>query len=156
MSTYVSTVTWERGDQPFSDGKYSRAHTVSFDGGVSIAGSSSPAVVRPPLSKVDAADPEEMLVASLSMCHMLFFLDLARKAKFVVDSYVDAAEGIMDRDDRGAVSMVKVTLKPQIAWAPGPDGRTPTVAEIDDMHHRSHELCYIANSFRGEVVVESR
>ena len=148
MSLYTATVTWARDGAVFTDGKYSRAHTIAFDGGVSIAGSSSPSVVRVPLSKEDAADPEEMLVASLSACHMLFFIDFARRAGFTLDRYEDAAEGAMGKDDRGRVSMTSVTLKPALAWS---GDKQPTTTDIADLHHRAHEACYIANSFRGDV-----
>jgi organic hydroperoxide reductase OsmC/OhrA len=151
LSKHTATISWARGDHPFLDGKYSRAHTISFDGGVSIAGSPAPSVVRPPLSKEDAADPEEMLVAALSMCHMLFFLDFARRAGFVVDDYVDQAEGVMGKDDRGKIAITKVTLNPQIGWS----GETPpSPADIAQLHHKSHEACFIANSFRGEIAIE--
>ena len=151
MASYTATVAWSRGDQPFTDGKYSRAHVITFDGGVSLSGSSAPSVVPVPLSKEDAADPEEMLVASLSMCHMLFFLDFARRGGFVIDTYVDRPVGEMGKDERGRVSMVKVTLKPTISWA---GDKRPTPDEISDLHHRSHDACFIANSFRGEVVID--
>lgn len=150
MASHTATVAWSRGDQVFTDRKYSRAHTVSFDGGVSIAGSSSPSVVKLPLSREDAADPEEMLVASLSMCHMLFFLDFAARAGFVLDSYVDSAEGVMGKDERGRIAVTKVTLNPALAWS---GEKRPTAAEIAELHHKSHDACFVANSFRGEVVV---
>lgn len=153
MSAHTATIRWERGAQPFIDGKYSRAHVIRFDGGVSIAGSSAPSVVRPPLSKEDAADPEELLVAALSNCHMLFFLDFARKAGFVVDLYEDQAEGALGKDARGAMSMTRVALRPYIEWS---GARQPTADEIAALHHKAHEACFIANSFRGEVVVEPR
>jgi organic hydroperoxide reductase OsmC/OhrA len=151
MAAHTAKVTWLRGDQPFTDGKYSRAHVIAFDGGVSIEGSSAPGVVRPPLSKVEAADPEEMLVASLSMCHMLFFLDFARRGGFVIDSYVDDAEGQLGKDDRGRMAVTKVTLKPAVAWS---GEKRPTSAEVEEMHHKSHDACFIANSFRGEITIE--
>lgn len=151
MAVYTATVTWKRGDQNFSDGKYSRAHEIAFDGGTVVPGSASPHVVRAPLSREDAVDPEEMLVASLSMCHMLFFLDFARRGGFVIDSYVDPAEGAFGKDDRGRLAVTKVTLKPQIAWS---GGKQPTAAEIAELHHKAHEACFIANSFRGDVVIE--
>ena len=150
MSSYTATVSWSRGDQPFTDGKYSRAHTISFDGGVSIAGSSAPSVVRVPLSREDAADPEEMLVASLSMCHMLFFLDFARRGGFVLDSYVDTPEGVIAKDERGRMAMTRVTLNPALAWS---GEKRPTAEDVADIHHKSHEACFIANSFRGEIVI---
>ena len=152
MSSHDATILWERGDQPFLDGKYSRAHTISFDGGVSIAGSSSPSVVRPPLSKVDAADPEELLVAALSNCHMLWFLDLARHAGFRIDRYLDEAKGTMGKDERGKIALTRVTLNPKVDWS---GDKIPTPDEIAALHHEAHERCFIANSFRGEVTVAS-
>jgi organic hydroperoxide reductase OsmC/OhrA len=150
MSTYTATLTWTRGDEPFSDGKYSRAHEISFDGGVSLVGSSSPHVVKLPMSREDAVDPEEMFVASLSSCHMLFFLDFARRGGFVVDAYVDDAEGVMDKDERGRMAMTQVKLNPQIAWS---GDKQPAPEEIRELHHKAHEACFIANSFRGDVAL---
>lgn len=150
MASHVATISWSRGDAAFSDGKYSRAHEISFDGGVSIAGSSSPSVVKLPLSKEDAADPEELLIAALSSCHMLTFLDIARRAGFVADSYVDAAEGVMGKDERGKIAVTKVTLNPKIRWS---GEKQPSAAELHDLHHKAHEACFIASSYRGEVVV---
>lgn len=152
MSTHTATILWERAGAVFTDGKYSRAHLIAFDGGVSIAGSPSPRVVRPPLSKEDAADPEELLVAALSNCHMLWFLDFARRAGFVVDRYEDRAEGVLAKDERGRMSVTRVALRPAIQWS---GDKRPTSEEIADLHHKSHEACFIANSFRGEVVVEA-
>jgi len=151
MSAYTATLTWKRGEQMFADGKYSRGHDIAFDGGFSIAGSSSPHVVRPPLSREDAADPEELFVAALASCHMLFFLDFARRAGFVIDSYVDAAEGVLAKRADGKMAMTKVTLKPRVDWS---GEKRPSAADISELHHKSHEACFIANSFNGDVVVQ--
>ena len=151
MASYTATLTWKRGDQLFSDGKYSRAHEIAFDGGVVVPASASPHVVRLPLSREDAIDPEEMLVAAVSSCHFLFFLDFARHAGFVADSYVDDAAGELHKDERGRVSMTKVMLRPKIAWS---GDKRPSAGEVAELHHKAHEACYIANSLRGEVVVE--
>jgi len=151
VATYTATLAWSRGDQPFSDGKYSRAHEIAFDGGVTVPASSSPHVVRPPLSREDAVDPEEMLVASLSSCHALFFLDFARRAGFVLDSYVDAAEGVLAKDAEGRTAVTKVTLKPVIAWS---GDKLPSAGDIAELHHKAHDACFIANSFKGEIVIE--
>jgi len=151
MAMHTAIIAWERGDQAFTDGQYSRRHRVSFDGGIGIDGSAAPGVVRPPLSAEDAADPEEMLVASLSMCHMLFFLDFARRGGFVVDSYMDQAKGLLAKDERGRIAVTKVTLNPTIAWS---GDKRPTAEDIAAMHHKAHDACFIANSFRGEVVIE--
>jgi organic hydroperoxide reductase OsmC/OhrA len=150
MATYTSTLTWVRGDDAFADGKYSRAHEISFDGGVTMPASSSPHVVKLPLSREDAVDPEEMLVASLSSCHMLFFLDFARRGGFVVDAYVDQAEGVMGKDERGRIAMTQVKLNPQIAWV---GDKQPAPEEVRELHHKAHEACFIANSFRGDVAI---
>ncbi|KAF0186621.1 MAG: OsmC family protein [Hyphomonadaceae bacterium] len=153
MSDYTATVTWARDGAVFTDGKYSRTYLISFDGGVSIAGSASPHVVRAPLSKADAADPEELLVAAVSSCHMLFFLDFARRGGFTVDRYQDEAVGVMEKDDRGRTSITKVTLRPAVSWS---GEKQPSPEDIDDLNHRAHEACYIANSIRAEVLVEAR
>lgn len=150
MATYTATLTWARGEDTFADGKYSRAHEIAFDGGVTMPASSSPHVVKLPLSREDAVDPEEMLVASLSSCHMLFFLDFARRGGFVVDAYVDQAEGVMGKDERGRIAMTQVKLNPQIAWG---GEKQPAPEEIRELHHKAHEACFIANSFRGDVAI---
>ena len=98
MSHYTSTIRWERGNQPFLDNRYSRGHVWHFDGGTEVPASSSPSVVPLPMSRADAVDPEEAFVASLSSCHMLWFLSLAAKWKFVVDAYEDQAEGVMEKN----------------------------------------------------------
>ena len=149
---YTATVSWQRGSsEPFTDNKYSRAHTWTFDGGVTVPASSSPLSVRLPLSRADAVDPEEALVASLSSCHMLTFLYLAAKQGHVIESYDDAAVGIMSKNERGKLFISKVTLRPRIVFS-GP--KQPSAAELAQLHHHAHEECYIANSVRTEVVVE--
>jgi organic hydroperoxide reductase OsmC/OhrA len=146
VSTHTATVDWSRGDQPFTDGVYSRAHDWRFDGGTVVRGSSAPPV---PGSDPAAVDPEEALVAAVSACHMLFFLAFAAKAGLTVDRYTDAAVATMGRDDRGKVSITRVTLRPDIRWV----GPAPSTGVLDDLHHRAHDACYLANSIRGEVVV---
>lgn len=152
MHSHTATVEWRRGDQIFTDRRYSRAHEWRFDGGAVVAGSSAPSSVPLPMSDPTAVDPEEALVAAVSSCHMLFFLGYASQAGFTVDSYVDEAEGILDQDDRGKTAITAVTLRPRIVWS---GERTPSQAEIDALHHRSHEDCFIANSIHASVRVES-
>jgi organic hydroperoxide reductase OsmC/OhrA len=148
---YKATVSWRRGSgEAFSDGKFSRAHEWSFDGGVTVPASSSPLSVKVPLSRAEAVDPEEALVAALSSCHMLTFLYLAYRQGFVVDSYDDDALGIMTKNERGKLFISKVTLRPRIAFS---GARQPSAAELDQLHHHAHEECYIANSVLTEVQV---
>ena len=151
MSEHVATVEWSRGDQPFSDNRYSRAHDWRFDGGAVVRGSSAPSSVAAPMSDPAAVDPEEALVAAVSSCHMLFFLAYAGKAGFVVDDYHDDAVGRMGRDERGKISITEVVLRPAVVFA----GETrPDAVALAALHHRAHEACYIANSVRTEVRVE--
>lgn len=147
---HTATIVWERGEQPFTDRKYSRAHVWQFDGGVAVPGSSSPSVVRLPLSREDAVDPEEALIASLSSCHMLTFLDLAARAGFRLDSYRDVATAAMGKNERGKWFVSKVTLSPEITWS---GDKRPDEAGIAELHHKAHEECFIANSVLTEVVV---
>jgi organic hydroperoxide reductase OsmC/OhrA len=142
--------SWVRGDQDFLAGHYSRAHTLTFDGGAVVAGSSSPSVVRLPWSDPAAVDPEELLVASLSSCHMLWFLDYARHTGVDVLSYLDEASGEMGADAQGRVVMTAVTLRPKIAAAPP----APSKAGIDALHEKAHAACFIANSVKSEVRIE--
>ncbi|HEY0846333.1 MAG TPA: OsmC family protein [Noviherbaspirillum sp.] len=150
MHTYEATVTWSRGEQPFTDNRYSRGHTWYFDGGAQVPASSSPLVVPVPMSVAANVDPEEAFVASVSSCHMLFFLSIAAKRGFVVDSYVDRAFGVMEKNAEGKMAMTRVTLRPDMAF--GGD-RRPSDEEIARIHHASHEQCFIANSIKTEVVV---
>jgi organic hydroperoxide reductase OsmC/OhrA len=150
---YKSRVTWKRGaDELFTDNKYSRGHQWSFDGGVTVPGSSSPHSVRLPYSRADAVDPEEALVAALSSCHMLTFLYIAAKAGYVVDSYDDDAVGVMTKNDRGKLFVSKVALRPRIAFS---GAKQPNATELDALHHHAHEECFIANSVLTEVVIET-
>lgn len=152
MSEYVATVEWNRGEQPFLDNRYSRAHDWRFDGGAVVRGSSAPSSVPLPMSDASAVDPEEALVAAVSSCHMLFFLAYAAKGGFTIDRYVDNAVGTMSRDERGKMSITEIVLRPAVDWS---GDKRPDAAELESLHHRSHEACYIANSIRAEVRVEA-
>ncbi len=152
MSSYTAKVSWSRKpDEGFTDGRFSRAHVWVFDGGATMPASSSPQVVRPPLSDPAGVDPEEALVASLSSCHMLFFLEFARQKGFVVDSYVDDAAGLVGKGADGRIRMTSVTLKPRLVFG---GEKRPSLADVEALHHRAHDACYIANSVNCEIKVE--
>jgi len=151
MSTYTATICWSReGAEGFAKGQYSRAHEWAFDGGAVVPASASPHVVPAPWSDPAGVDPEEAFVASLSSCHMLFFLDFARRGGWVIDSYVDEAEGELGKGADGKIAMTRVTLKPRVEW----QDEGPDPAALADLHHRAHEACFIANSVKSEVVVQ--
>ena len=151
MHTYSASIHWARGDQPFVDKRYSRRHELRFDGGAVVPGSSSPLSVRVPYSDPSAVDPEEAFVASLSSCHMLWFLSLAADRGFCIDRYTDQAEGVMDTNAAGRMAMTVVVLRPEVVFS---GERTPSADEITDLHHQAHEACYIANSVLTHVRCE--
>jgi organic hydroperoxide reductase OsmC/OhrA len=149
MAVYTADIHWAlQPGEDFPNGRYSRGHTISFDGGITIPASASPHVVGKWAVK-EAIDPEEMLVAALSNCHMLTFLHVARLAGFTATSYRDHAEGVMEDIAPGRQAVTKVVLHPQIEWqGPAPDQQT-----LKRMHHEAHEVCFIANSVKTEVTV---
>jgi organic hydroperoxide reductase OsmC/OhrA len=148
---YTMTVRWSRGDAAFTDRRYSRAHTWSFDGGIDVPASASPLVVPPPFSDTAAVDPEEAFVASIASCHMLFFLDYAAQAGYVVDAYTDAAVATMGTNAHGNDFVARVVLAPQVTFA---GERIPDAAAIAGLHDRAHHVCFIANSVLTEIVVQ--
>jgi organic hydroperoxide reductase OsmC/OhrA len=152
MSEHSVKVVWKRQlEETFTDNKYSRGYTWAFDGGAVVAASSAPSIVPLPYSVEANVDPEEAFIASLSSCHMLFFLAIAGKRGFVIDQYIDNAIGIMEKDNEGKMSMTKVSLRPEATF--GGD-KQPSLDQLEMMHHQSHDQCFIANSVKTEVVVE--
>ena len=149
---YGARVAWQRDGAKFTDNRYSRAHRWSFDGGIEVPASSSPLSVPVPLSLAEAVDPEEALVAAASSCHMLWFRSLAAKRGFVVDRYVDDAVGVMDQDADGKIAITRITLRPAIGFS---GSARPSAEDLEALHHSAHEKCFIANSLKSEVVVES-
>jgi len=149
---YEARISWKRDGAKFSDNRYSRRHEWSFDGGVTITASSSPSSVPLPYSVAEAVDPEEALVASASSCHMLTFLYLAAKRGFVVESYVDEAFGLLEKNSQGRLAITRITLRPRIEFSAE---RSPSAKDLESLHHSAHEQCFIANSLKSEVVVEA-
>lgn len=148
---YTSKILWNRNGALFSDNRYSRKHLWQFDGGVDVPASSSPQVVRLPLSEAAAVDPEEAFVASLASCHMLWFLDIAARGGFIIDSYVDDAVGTLAKNSDGKFAMTIVTLKPHVIFS---GDKRPSHEDIQRMHHKAHDECFIANSVKSEVRCE--
>ena len=151
MSEHKASVSWRNASPDFLKGKYSREHTWTFDGGLTVPASPSPSVVPSPWSNPANIDPEEAFVASIASCHMLTFLYVASKQGFQVDSYTDEAVGRMTKNEKGVPWVSSVTLRPQIVYG---GGKAPTPAEEEHMHHLAHEQCFIANSVKTEVTVQ--
>ena len=150
MSEHTAIVEWAKPAAEFLKGHYSREHMWSFDGGATVLASASPAVVRAPYSNPAGVDPEEAFIASLSSCHMLTFLDLARRKGFAVEHYRDEAVGHMSKSPEGAMWVSEVTLNPRITYSAD---KSPSPAEEQDLHHAAHKLCFIANSVKTDVKV---
>ena len=151
MTAFTAQVAWERDGALFIDNRYSRGHIWRFDGGQVVPASSSPHVVKLPFSVAENVDPEEAFVAALSSCHMLFFLSLAAKAGFVVDSYEDEASGKMAKVD-GRTRVSTVTLAPRVNYA----GEAPSSDAEDGLHHQAHEECFLANSVTATIEIRPR
>jgi len=152
MAEHKAILEWRLKDgEDFLKGRYSREHTWRFDGGTTVPASSAPSVVPVPYSNPAGVDPEEAFVASVSSCHMLTFLFLGAKRGFLIESYTDEAVGIMGKNNAGVPWVSRVTLNPRIKYR---GERIPTPEELKELHHLSHEQCFIANSIKTEVVVE--
>lgn len=151
MSKHTARISWRRESAEFIDLRYSRVHRWSFDGGASVEASASPDNVPEPYSVPEAVDPEEALVAAASSCHMLWFLSRAAKAGLIVDSYVDDASGIIEENPEGRRAFSRISLRPEITFS----GASPSAEDLKALHEAAHDNCFIANSLRCEVVVES-
>jgi organic hydroperoxide reductase OsmC/OhrA len=151
MSTYTATIHWNNTGPDFVGNKYSREHRWEFDGGVIVKASASPHIVPMPWANPDHVDPEEAFVASLSSCHMLFFLSLAARQGYRLDSYTDQASGVMEKDAAGKMVITTVTLSPLAVFN---GDKVPERETIEKLHHQAHELCFLANSVRSEILIQ--
>jgi len=151
MHQYQAKILWDRGEQVFSDNRYSRAHAWEFDGGLVVPASSSPLSVPVPMSVEKNVDPEEALVAALASCHMLFYLSFVAKRGYVLDQYRDLAIGVMEKNPQGKTAITCIHLRPRENYS---GDKQPGLQEREELHHMAHEHCYIANSINAEVIIE--
>lgn len=150
MSEYSALISWNKtSHELFTDNKYSRAHEWTFDGGITVPASAPPNIVPLPYSIEANIDPEEAFVASVSSCHMLIFLSLAAKQRFVVESYIDHAIGKLEPSIDGKLWMSLITLDPKVQFTPD---KVPSIKQLEKMHHQAHEQCFIANSIKTKVI----
>lgn len=149
MSEHKVTIDWKRETPHFAYETYNRDHDWVFDAGVTVRASANPAY----LGSESCVDPEEAFVASLSSCHMLTFLAITARKRYVVDGYKDDAVGVLAKDATGRLAMTRVTLRPQVRFSgekvPGPE-------ELRQLHDQAHHACFIANSVKTEVLVEPK
>lgn len=151
MSEHTARVMWRHTGGEFLKGRYSREHTWTFDGGVTVPASPSPSAVPKPYCNEANVDPEEAFVAAIASCHMLTFLFVAMKAGFEVATYDDHAVGTMTKNEKGVPWVSSVVLRPQIVYA---GEKRPSREELSALHHAAHEHCFIANSVRTEITVD--
>ncbi|MFG0283910.1 MAG: OsmC family protein [Phycisphaerales bacterium JB039] len=145
MAQHTAHIEWERESDDFSYQGYTRDHTWQFDNGLTVEASAAPGY----LGNKDFIDPEEAFVASVASCHMLTFLAIASKRGLVIDRYIDDAVGVLEKNADGAMAITRIELRPVIEFA----GGAPDAATLDEMHHKAHRHCFIANSVRTLVEV---
>lgn len=150
MSEHRATIEWSRNNDEFLKGKFSRAHTWKFDGGITVAASASPSAVPQPYAVAANVDPEEAFVASVASCHMLTYLWVAFRNGVTVDSYADEAVGDLTKNEKGIQWVSQITLSPKISYS---GEKIPTAEEVARFHHLAHENCFIANSVKTEIKV---
>lgn len=149
MSLHRAHITWKRNTPDFAYETYDRTHTMKFEGGISIQGSSAPEFA----GKAEYANPEEMLAAALSSCHMLTFLAVAAKSRLQVDKYEDEPVAELGKDAAGVMCVTKITLQPKVTFS----GATiPDLAKVKELHDKAHKHCFIANSVKCGFALEPR
>ncbi|MEO5734242.1 MAG: OsmC family protein [Rubrivivax sp.] len=155
MSDHLATTHWQRdATAPTADfhaQRYSRQHRLYFDGGATVSASASPSNVLPRWADAAAVDPEELFVAALSSCHMLWFLSLAAAAGWCVDDYRDDAVGTLARNTNGDLAMTVVLLRPAVRFN---GEHRPNAGQLQQLHHDAHRRCFIANSVTSELRIE--
>jgi organic hydroperoxide reductase OsmC/OhrA len=149
MSEHTARIAWKHSRGDFLKGKYSREHTWSFDGGLTIPASPALSSVPVPWSNPAHIDPEEAFVASIASCHMLTFLYVAYRAGIEVTAYEDSATGVMTRGENGVPWVSSVQLRPRISYA----GARPPADVEQHLHHEAHEQCFISNSVKTQITV---
>lgn len=147
MSEHIAQLVWTRTTPDFDYRTYTRDHVWRFDNGSEIAASATPAYLGNPA----LIDPEEAYVASLASCHMLTFLALATRKRFIVDRYEDKAVGYVEKNAEGKLAVTRVLLQPSVTFS---GDKMPTADDLSQLHDMAHRECFIANSVLTEIEVK--
>jgi organic hydroperoxide reductase OsmC/OhrA len=141
---YKTTIHWTGNKGTGTSGyrDYERSHTISAENKAVIEGSSDPAF----LGDRTKYNPEEMLLSSLSSCHMLWYLHFCSEAGIIVTEYIDEASGIMAETANGSGHFTEVTLHPRVTVA-----EASMIEKAEQLHHKANEYCFIANSVNFPV-----
>src|SRR5438046_1466307 len=147
MSALTIALTWQRHTPDFNYKTYDRTHTIKFSGGTQLQATAAPEYLGNP----ELTNPEELLIAALSSCHMLSFLAIAAYQGFTVDNYHDAAIGTLAKNDRSKMAITQIVLKPQVQFS---GAKIPDVDTLNKLHDKAHDSCFIANSLNVNVIIE--
>ena len=150
MSLHHAQIRWTRTSADFTYDAYNRAHEMTFKAGAVVLPASSAPEFKGDAGRVD---PEEAFVASLSSCHMLTFLAICARKRLAVEAYSDDATGFLEKGENGKFWMARVILHPEVRFA---EGIVVDAEALGELHHKSHEECFIANSVTTAVTVEPR
>lgn len=148
MPDYRVDLHWSRTTPDFQYENYSRNHVLRTGSGVEIPASSAPEF----LGATDRVNPEEALVGALSSCHMLTFLAIASRKKWVVEQYEDQASGVLEKNSEGRLAITHILLRPKVVFS----GNIPSAEDLMKLHEAAHRGCFIAASIRSEVRIEAR
>lgn len=143
---YTATTTWtgNTGSGTATYRGYARDHDIAIQGKPTLEGSADAAF----RGNAGRWNPEDALLGSISACHMLWFLHLATDAGWVVETYQDAAEAVMDMNSDGSGQFSSATLHPSVTISKGDP------ALLEALHHKAHEMCFIARSLNFEITCE--
>lgn len=147
MSEHSVHVHWDRITPGFDYDTFDRTHTLTFGGGLGVTASSAPDF----LGRKEFANPEEMLAAAVASCHMLTFLAIAAKSRYTVDDYEGESVAILDKNPEGRLAVVKIILRPKVKFS---GDRQPNADQLEKLHEKAHQNCFIANSVRCPVAIE--
>ena len=151
MSEHRATIEWRlAGD--FKYETYSRSHTIDFGRNILVPGNAAAENIPKTAAGAPGVDPEQAFVATVSACHMLWFLHLACNRKFVVERYRDEAVGVLEKNTEGKEAITRITLRPVVAFS----GSPPAPEQFAEFHEKAHERCFIANSIRTQVILNPR
>jgi organic hydroperoxide reductase OsmC/OhrA len=143
MSNFYVEMNWNR-ENEFTYEKFKRDHVLHFNGGQTLNNSAA----KDYYGNEQLANPEELLAGSLMSCHMMTFLAIASKSGYVVDSYSDRAEAIVEKNEEGRLAVTIINLKPTIVFS---GDKKPDVDQLDSLHQKAHRNCFIANSIKTKV-----
>lgn len=146
MSDLSIELHWQRAERALKNGKYSNAHTVQYNERYDVQVDAAPEWGGDP----DNTNPEQALASALSSCHMMTFLALAAKANWPVASYHDYAIAHLGKNTKGQMSVTRIDLHPVVRFD---TGFAIDAAELDQMQHRAHRYCFVANTLNDSVEV---